>query len=247
MNISKPTDLGQFSAKTASGFRCNLAARTKLLPNAAVVKWSEHPTIVIGADPGEIVAVATTRLDKDSGQRHSKKIKRSFLHDPHRQFERALSKKKKDNFIDRLESLTPSRKLGGVGDFLDFMNTPAKDILLPLAQSIQDRDTINRMNGTVREQLFSFYHSSWILKKLWDCKKSQRSAVDLAVHSMLAQADLNPNWKKQESSTAVLGYGLSQFNTRRGPASMAGVIRQKSVKAVKTLFLKRLINFDASC
>ncbi|KAG0041484.1 hypothetical protein BGZ83_001734, partial [Gryganskiella cystojenkinii] len=120
----RPPNLTQFVTETKSGFKCNLAARTRLLPNAAVLNWNVKPKVVIGADPGEIVAVATTRLDQASGERHTKKIKRTFLYEPYWRFKRALDGKKKECFIDKLESLTPPRKLGSVSEFFNYMNSP---------------------------------------------------------------------------------------------------------------------------
>ncbi|GJJ73912.1 hypothetical protein EMPS_06270 [Entomortierella parvispora] len=66
--FAPPEDLQAFLVGTKSGYQCNLASRTKLLPNAALLKWdsANSPKINIGGDPGEHVALATTRIERGS-------------------------------------------------------------------------------------------------------------------------------------------------------------------------------------
>ncbi|GJJ76203.1 hypothetical protein EMPS_08562 [Entomortierella parvispora] len=236
--FAPPEDLQAFLVGTKSGYQCNLASRTKLLPNAALLKWdsANSPKIIIGGDPGEHVALATTRIERGSSDvRNTVKIRRTMLYEPHWRFRRALGEKKKEELIDILESMTPSRKLGNVVQYLNFMNSNIQEALLPHARSDDDRAKISLMSGTVGEVIFAFYHSSWLLKKMWDCKKAQRSALDLAVGAVLAQAGFKPNSKRQDQPTVIFAYGMARFNTRRGPASKAVVVEKKVVKALRGL------------
>ncbi|GJJ73901.1 hypothetical protein EMPS_06259 [Entomortierella parvispora] len=236
--FAPPEDLQAFLVGTKSGYQCNLASRTKLLPNAALLKWdsANSPKIIIGGDPGEHVALATTRIERGSSDvRNTVKIRRTMLYEPYWRFRRTLGEKKKEELIDILESMTPSRKLGNVVQYLNFMNSNIQEALLPHARSDDDRAKISLMSGTVGEVIFAFYHSSWLLKKMWDCKKAQRSALDLAVGAVLAQAGFKPNSKRQDQPTVIFAYGMATFNTRRGPASKAVVVEKKVVKALRGL------------
>ena len=174
--------------------------------------------------------MATTRLNQNPGERNTKKVKKTSLYEPYFQFRRALEAAKKASFINILETLTPSRKLGEVKTFLNFMGSNAKDVLLQNAKTQADRDQRANTQGTVREVLFRFYHSTWMLKKLWDKNKANKSAIDIGVGRIVQQAGLKEHVKRRtDEKPVVLACGLAKFSTRTGGPTSKHVVAQKKL------------------
>lgn len=222
-----------------AGVECDLAARSELLANACQFIFSPELEKVIGIDPGEIVTAAACLLDSENpNARHSKKIKRTFLYEPSWRFSRLLDSRKKSNFINVLESQTPSRKHGGVIEYFKYQSLVAKDVLKK--HFVGDRRSLNEivrpemvkiLEGTVQEVIFRFYHTKWILKKRWDAKKAQTQALDLATTAIVRLAG---TYDKLEMKTRVVfAIGLAVFNSGIGPSSKHMVFLKKLILKVR--------------
>ena len=226
---------------TRSGFECDLAGRSELLANASQLTFSPSLKKVIGVDLGEIVSAAVCVLDKrHPNARHSKKVKRTFLYEPIWRFSRLLRSHKKSNFIDVLESRTPSRKHGGVIEYLKYKARPAEGVLQEhFASEQQSLDEISKpemagiLAGSVEEVIFRFYHSKWMLKKRWDTQKAATQALHLAIEAILSLAgDVD---EQRLESRVVFAIGLAVFNSGVGPSSKHLVLLRKLVQKVRSL------------
>jgi len=221
-----------------NGTECDLARRSKLLPNASELAFHKTVKRVIGVDLGEIVTAATCLLDDDDPNgRRTKKIKRNFLYDPYWRFKRLLEQRQKETFISILHSITPSRRHGEVIKYLKLKNRPAADVLrehfggdadnpeqTEAFEKIMRLEHEGCLKGSVGEVIFCLYHSKWTLKKRWDFKKAMTQAMDLAVSAIVDQA--------KGDGVAVFAIGLAVFNSGVGPASLHMELLEKLVLKV---------------
>ncbi|GJJ70524.1 hypothetical protein EMPS_02873 [Entomortierella parvispora] len=222
---------------TQSGYECDLSARSELLANASQLTFPTSLKKVIGIDLGEIVTAAACLLDKDNpNSRYAKTIKRSYLYEPSWRFTRLLRSTKAANFIDILESKTPSRKHGGVLDYFNYQGRSAQEVLqehfasdAKALEAISRPEKENVLEGSVREVLFRFYHSKWMLKKSWDARKASTQALDIAVNAIISLAGIN----NESEAQVIFAIGLAVFRSGFGPSSKHLILLKKLVKKIR--------------
>jgi hypothetical protein len=130
----------------------------------------------------------------------------------------------------------PPRKHGNVATYLSYMKSAAVDILRPHITDPELLVKLNGITGTVYEELFKFYHSSWMLWKMWDASKAQTLALDLAVTAVLKQSGINPSDRRKEGEDQVVfAIGLAKFNMRSRLSSKHGKFLSLLVKKVRAI------------
>ncbi|KAI1300518.1 hypothetical protein EDD11_006177 [Mortierella claussenii] len=86
---------------------------------------------------------------------------------------------------------------------------------------------------THREILYGFYNHSWFLRKTWDLRKAQQSAIDYGIKALLRMAGGNESRKRTPADgSVVFAVGLGGFNTRTGlPTKHAAFLKKFIIKA----------------
>jgi hypothetical protein len=218
------------SATTAKGVELKLGRRTVPLGNAANPVFVGDPDVTVGIDPGECYPLVATRLDRGSSKRSYKRIKRGFLYRPVILHRKALNEHKKKYQIDVLEHNMPPLSLGSVKKRTDYLKMNARDAI---KNAVVNADVSKVPDMSVRDVLFDFYRSGWLLSRTWDSSRAQRKSMNLAVDAILKLAGVNTHSKRQLDSKpnpkVVFAIGLGEFNTRTGLASKHGIILKRFI------------------
>jgi len=88
-----------------------------------------------------------------------------------------------EQYADKVEPLTPSKKLGSVGGFLEFMSTLSKTIKDLLSRQVS-RETGSTAYGN--SKYFPFIMATGFSKKLWGSKKAHRPTIDSRISNTYA-------------------------------------------------------------
>ena len=130
--------------------------------------------------------------------------------------------------------------------YFTYMDKPAVNVLREHFDDLDDSDKAQRnakiaqldqegiLQGSVRDVIFRFYHTKWMLKKRWDAQKAKTQALDLAISAILKQAKGAPtdDGHQQEDGPVVFAIGLATFNSGVGPKSKHMVLLKKLVEKV---------------
>ncbi|GJJ76092.1 hypothetical protein EMPS_08451 [Entomortierella parvispora] len=213
------------------------------LPNASVFDFGDITTgevTVIGIDPGEVFSMTATRLRLNAeksgttNDRASKRIRRSFLYHPVRLFQEAVRVKKVKEHIHLLETNIPPYKPQSILERMRYLHSPAQQVL---GRLLGPNTTVPNLQGTVKDVLFDFYHSPWMLKRKWDMRKAQQRAIDLAMDQIFKLAGVLSGRKADGSAgtTVVFALGLGSFNSRTGLPSKHGPLERRFTQRARRL------------
>ncbi|CAO3565491.1 unnamed protein product [Mortierella alpina] len=220
------TESSASSASNATAYAINWRQRSKLLENVEVV--FENPeyrdqfkdAIILGADPGEINPLVVAKIDpKTPSARHTVKVTRSMLYTQYARYRSVLQQRKAEAGVDEAESNIPTFSRRTLSQYFEYLLRPIDDT--------PNQETTNL------DRILEFYRSKWIMKKAWDCKKAQRSCIDLAIKGILRLAGGSEGRKRESGERRVIiCIGLAGFNSQTGLPSKHSVLVRHLVERV---------------
>ncbi|KAF9276140.1 hypothetical protein BGZ68_010242 [Mortierella alpina] len=217
------------SVSNTTAYAINWRQRSKLLENVEVVfqepeyRDQFRDAVILGADPGEINPLVVSKIDSENpNARHTVKVTRSMLYTPYARYRSALEERKAEAGVDKAESYIPTFSRATLTQYFEYLMRPI--------DSTPDQETTNL------DEIHGFYRTKWIMKKAWECKKAQRSCIDLAIKGILRLAGGSEGRRREVwERRVIICIGLASFNSQTGLPSKHSILVRRLVERAKSL------------